>query len=181
MANGWRRGGLVHRNGRTFHRRGTAISPGMVTFASIVVIGTLLGGTPLAAHPVLLGGLIIVGLGAGSIWAYNRLGRKPGTVTHWAKGQLKRQTKKQLYKLTRKRRAIPKQKPSQPKAGPGQPNTAPSATGRTVFTGGPRQTSRPHCYYCHRPIGDEPVTTTSGQSTAHWHKHCIATLQRSAP
>jgi hypothetical protein len=38
MPNGWRRGGAVHRNGRTHYRHGTHIRPAHIATAGFIVL-----------------------------------------------------------------------------------------------------------------------------------------------
>lgn len=106
MPNGYRRGGQVTRNGRTFQRRGTTYrmptrTKAVVAIAGVAVGCAALGGGPLAAHPVVLTGVIVgvVAIIAGAAFIKNggahRLRRK-------AVYQVKRSGKRAVRKARKK-------------------------------------------------------------------------------
>lgn len=179
MPNGYRRGGLVHRNGRTFHRRGAHIRPRTVLVGAIL-LGAALGGTPLIAHPILLATITTAAVAGGGVWAYHHLGHRPGTLTHWAKGHAKRIAKRKVHGWAEERkrlragptrpRANPRPKPSAPQAKPQTRSPIPSHPGT-------RQPAQ-RCHYCSRAIQGSPAVTTSGKLTSVWHPACLQQLQR---
>lgn len=121
MPNGYRRGGQVTRNGKTFQRRGTTYrmptrTKAVVAVAGVAVGCAALGGGPLATHPVVLTG-VIVGVAAviaGAAFIKNggahRLRRK---AVHQVKRSGKRAAKKAV-RHARKRWATKPAPPAQP-------------------------------------------------------------------
>jgi hypothetical protein len=157
MPNGWRRGGAVHRNGRTHYRHGTHIRPAHIATAGFVVLGMALGGTPLIAHPILLTTIVGGGAVVGGIWVWRKTGRRVGTPTHWVKGRVKRWAKAKVYAAA---------------ADHYQRRTGRPATARHA---GAARAQVQHCHLCKGAIHEQAAVTRSGQAV--WHTNCLHQLQ----
>lgn len=184
MPNGWRRGGAVHRNGRTHYRHGTRIRPAQVATVGFVVLGMALGGTPLIAHPILLTTILGGGAAVGGIWVWRKTGRRVGTPTHWVKGRVKRWAKAKVYAAAADhyQRRTGRPAPAMRRAPQPARNTRQSAPRQPIPASRPAAVAPPprvqHCHLCKRAIHEQATVTRSGSMTAVWHTNCLRQLQR---
>jgi hypothetical protein len=185
MTNGWRRGGAVHRNGRTHYRHGTHIRPAHVATAGFVVLGMALGGTPLIAHPILLTTIVGGGAVVGGVWVWRKTGRRVGTPTHWVKGRVKRWAKAKVYAAAADHYQRRTGGPAPAMRRTRQParNTRQATPRQPIPASGPVAGSRSpharvqHCHLCKGAIQGQAAVTRSGSMTAVWHTNCLHQLQ----